>query len=864
MTENDPRRDILAALRTQPARARRLVRAYAQSARRRGDALQAAEAWLFTAELDLLAGKLRSAARHYADARRALAGLGAQRPLLAAELGALQVHALLGEGAPMRRRMKSLRALAADPLQAALVENAIGSALDSLGEDRAAEDCFRNALRHLGRRRTAPARIARATARCNLGIRLARRGAVGDALRELDQARAHFEELALPDWATMVLHNRGWAQGLAGRSAEALEDLRSAGQAFHATGDLRGAGLARLDEAELVLRLGDAHTAIPAAREAAQALDRSAAVLEAARARLVAARGHALLGNTGAGRRMARKARETFAQAGDRPGQASASVLLGEDLAAAETVLRRTGHWIGALDALLARARSLAPGAGAGLLRRRVRGYPPALRRWVMPDLLRLQARGRPAERIPLLRRAFHAAETLRRLGPTGSLRASVLAAHLEIYEELASALLERGRPRDLREAFLVLDAVRARTLREETEREAPGLTEEPRLRALRARLEALWRSLERRDDEGGDLRRVELELLKEVSRCEHEFVGALAGAEGAGTGRAPGARLPAEPCLAFSVVRGALVGMLSRDGTVHAWACGPVAGARADLDAFRFQVNRRLHGARDPAPALAALDRLGEKLLGGVEPERLAGRLLVVLPHELGSLPVEALGVGGRPLLETASVSYLPYACARGADWRRGGGTLLVGIESTTLPEVARELAFVRRQLPRVQELLGESATRTRILKGLCGKRLIHLAGHARAREDLPLLSALKVGDGWITAADLAGLALDRSLVVLSACRTGDPSLRWQGEALAGFPRALLAAGAAALVASRWEVPDATAHAWMRAFYRELKNAPDRAVARAARTIRDNLPHPADWAAFLFVKRGSNGGEPS
>jgi tetratricopeptide (TPR) repeat protein len=863
MTRKDPRRAIQAALRTRPERARRLVRAYAQSARRRGDALQAAEARLFLAELDLLAGKLRSAARHYGEARSAFSRLAAPRALLAAELGALQVHALLGEKAPMRRRMRSLRALAADPLQAALVENAIGSALDALGEDRAAEDCFRHALRHLGRRRTPPARIARATARCNLGIRLARRGAVGDAVRELDQAHELFEGLALPDWATMVRHNRGWARGLAGQSAEALEDLRGARTTFLDQGDRRGAGLARLDEAELILRLGNAHAAIPAAREAAQVLDRSASVLEAARARLVAARGHALLGNAGTGRRMAEKARDTFAQAGDRAGQASASVLLGDDLAAAEAVLRRTGHWLGALDALLARARSLAPGAGAGLLRRRMREYPPVLRRWVMPDLLHLQARGRRAERIPLLRRAFRAAETLRRLGPTGSLRASVLAAHLEIYEELAAALLERGRPRDLREAFLVLDAVRARTLREETEREAPGLTEAPRLRALRARLEALWRSLERRDDEGGDLRRVEVKLLEEVSRCEREFIGALSVAERSGTDRAPCTHLPADPCLAFSVVRGALVGMLSRDGAVHAWDGGPVADARADLDAFRFQVNRRLHGARDPAPALAALERLGEKLLGGVAPDQLTGRLLVVLPPELGSLPVEALGVDGRPLLETTAVSYLPYACARGADWRRGGGTLLVGIESTKLPEVSRELAFVRRQLGRVQELLGERATRKGILTGLRGKRLIHLAGHARAREDLPLLSALRVGDGWITATDLAGLALDRSLVVLSACRTGDPSLRWQGEALGGFPRALLAAGAAALVASRWEVPDATAHAWMRAFYRELKKAPDRAVARAARTIRDKLPHPADWAAFLFVKRGSNGGEP-
>jgi hypothetical protein len=47
-----------------------------------------------------------------------------------------------------------------------------------------------------------------------------------------------------------------------------------------------------------------------------------------------------------------------------------------------------------------------------------------------------------------------------------------------------------------------------------------------------------------------------------------------------------------------------------------------------------------------------------------------------------------------------------------------------------------------------------------------------------------------------------------------------------------------------------------------MRAFYRDLKEAPDRAVARAALSVRDKLPHPADWAAFLLVKRGSNGGE--
>jgi CHAT domain-containing protein len=101
-----------------------------------------------------------------------------------------------------------------------------------------------------------------------------------------------------------------------------------------------------------------------------------------------------------------------------------------------------------------------------------------------------------------------------------------------------------------------------------------------------------------------------------------------------------------------------------------------------------------------------------------------------------------------------------------------------------------------------------------------------------------------------------MEGAGLRRALVVLSACRTGDPSLRFRGEALGGFPRALLAAGAAGVVASRWEVPDRVAHAWMRAFYDALgTSAPEAALARAALALRRTHPHPADWAAFLLVR---------
>jgi hypothetical protein len=448
-----------------------------------------------------------------------------------------------------------------------------------------------------------------------------------------------------------------------------------------------------------------------------------------------------------------------------------------------------------------------------------------------LPELFRLQGDHR---------RAFRAAEDLRRLAPTGSLRAATLAAHVHIYEARARELLDAG---DARGAFLVLDALRARTLREELEREAPGATEPPKVAELRRRLEALWRSIERRERGGEDLRRAEHEIMGELARCERDLVHALEEAEAPLLSTNGRAALPPGPCVAWSVVRGEVVGFLAAGGRVSAWPCGPLARLRADLDAFRFQVTRRLHGAEDPAPALGALERLGRDLLPPEPPS--TGRLCAILPAEIGALPVEAL-------LPGCTVSYA--ACASLAGKPRGvrGPALAIGLDADRLPEVAREVALV----PRAETIV--NATRAEILDALRGKRLVHIAGHAEAREDLPLMSALRVADGWITAADFAGRRSD-ALFVLSACRTGDPSLLYRGEALGGFPRSLLAAGCSGVIASRWEVRDAVAVSWMGYFYEELsRSAPDEAASVAARRVRERFPHPADWAAFLYL-RGSS-----
>jgi len=813
------------------ALASRIVRAYGAKARRAGDAARLAEALLLGAEVASEGGRLAAASSRYARALAGFRRLGDRRGEFRVAVSAVQTFARRGDRRQTLRLARLLRRHRGSREERAYAALACGSALSTLGDERAAEASFRAACALAGR----PA--LRAAAEVHLGVCLARRGRAREAVRRFDAALAAYEESGQGLLAAVARHNRGWAAGIAGDLVTAFEDLRAASSAFAAGGDRRRAALARLDEGELLLRLGDSGGAAGAGADAARDLSRLGAHPEAARALLVVARARG-------GGAAARKALALFRRGGDRAGAAAASVLLHEGVGSAERALFRAGHLLDALDALLRHARSLPPATGARLMEGRIRAYPAALRRWVEPDLHALRAEA--GDGIPMLRRAVRAAESIRARIPRVALRAGLLARHLQCYEALARALLARGGARDRREAFLVLDAARARTLRDEMEREAPAIGEAAAVRACRLRLEELWRAAEQAQRQSSDLRSGAPALRREIVAAERDLVSALRRA-GGGVARLP-AELPRGTCLALATLDGDVHGLLSCDGEVSVWNCGPLARLREEVDAFAFQVARRLHGPGDVAAAGAALDAIDRRLAAGAPPLP-PGPLKIVLPPELGSIPFEALSFcAGRPLAHAPSLAERPVA-------RRRGGALLVGIDDGRLPEVRREIAAIARRLPGAQRLEGAAATRDAVLGSIGRTGLVHLAGHAQAREDVPPLSALRASDGWIAAADLAAAPLEGGLFVLSACRTGDPSLRWQGEALGGFPRALLAAGAGAIVASRWEVRDEVARAWMREFYRALaRSGPMEALAGARAAVRRAYPHPAEWAAFLLI----------
>lgn len=102
-------------------------------------------------------------------------------------------------------------------------------------------------------------------------------------------------------------------------------------------------------------------------------------------------------------------------------------------------------------------------------------------------------------------------------------------------------------------------------------------------------------------------------------------------------------------------------------------------------------------------------------------------------------------------------------------------------------------------------------------------------------------------------------GLPLQQArLVVLSACESGEAEVTRANETL-GMVRALLYAGANALVLSRWRVDADSTALWMESFYRAAQTAPLAEAARRAFIVVKERPeyrHPFYWAAFQFVGR--------
>jgi CHAT domain-containing protein/tetratricopeptide (TPR) repeat protein len=504
-----------------------------------------------------------------------------------------------------------------------------------------------------------------------------------------------------------------------------------------------------------------------------------------------------------------------------------------------------------------------------------------------------------------------------RMLGGTDEARAGFGQRFAAYYHDAIDVLVELGRPK---EAFHVLERYRARgflSMLAERDlvfaRDVPADLDRER-RALNVEYE---RTLQRlgaakaadapklRETLAGVRRRQG--VVREKIRAASQRLAGLEYPEPLDLAGAAGALAPGTVLLSYSI------------GTsgAHVFAVGPGPGdflavpldvrlttLREDVARLRDLLRRRGVLQRGATQALA--QRLGRALLHPVaEPIRRAERLLVVPDGPLHVVPFAALAdptfAGGfRYLAEAKPVHVGASATVFAELEKRGPGrrdALLVAFgdpdysaaapagASATAMQVARERGLELLPLPASRaEVLGLEAVYPKASRLFVGRdateenakatgteaSLIHFATHGLADETSPLESTIALTlpapgaaaeNGLLQAWEIfEQLRIDADLVTLSACGTARGK-EMSGEGILGLTRAFHYAGARSVLASLWEVSDASTAALMKTFYRHLADGVPKAEAlRRAQLALLRKPAtaaPYYWAAFTLAGLG-------
>jgi CHAT domain-containing protein len=289
-------------------------------------------------------------------------------------------------------------------------------------------------------------------------------------------------------------------------------------------------------------------------------------------------------------------------------------------------------------------------------------------------------------------------------------------------------------------------------------------------------------------------------------------------------------------------------------------------------LQLLRFQLSKFRMGneyvRRFEEPLLRATHNHLESLYGElIAPLRsfFQGKHLIVVPHgPLHFLPFHALRNGEEYLCDAFTVSYAPSATVfcwcQEKPASASSSSLVFGIADERAPQILQEAQSVAALLPHSSLHVGDHATSSVLRKKGPQSGLLHLATHGVYRQDNPMFSGIRLGDGYLNLYDLYQMRLDAKLVTLSGCATGMNFVA-AGDELLGLQRGLFCAGATTLLLSLWDVHDQSTSQLMQLFYRDFLRTGNMAGAlqHAMQELRQQNPHPYFWAPFVLVGKLSD-----
>ena len=199
---------------------------------------------------------------------------------------------------------------------------------------------------------------------------------------------------------------------------------------------------------------------------------------------------------------------------------------------------------------------------------------------------------------------------------------------------------------------------------------------------------------------------------------------------------------------------------------------------------------------------------------------------------------------------------------------------TYFKGEQVPPIPETLNEINEISQHLNSQkiinQSLIRKDANEKNIKNiNLNQYKIIHIATHGTVNTENPELSGLylsqdntKQDDGMLYSGEIYNLKLNAELIVLSACETGLGKII-KGEGVIGLGRALLYAGAKNIIASFWQVSDASTAALMTNFYdniyrkmksEEISFSENLHVAKLKMINEGKFAHPYFWSPFVII----------
>ena len=257
---------------------------------------------------------------------------------------------------------------------------------------------------------------------------------------------------------------------------------------------------------------------------------------------------------------------------------------------------------------------------------------------------------------------------------------------------------------------------------------------------------------------------------------------------------------------------------------------------------------------------ALAHLERLYDGLVGPVRAH--LKKKTIVVPHGfLHGVPFHALHDGEAFWSETHSIAYSPSA------------TLYVTPPTEEADEPPLFVGFSTRSDERIEEEVRQTAERfpdavvlinppvADLAREMSHYRpLLHLAGHAGIDPVRGSLSWLETSEGRLTSRDLMDMQFRAGTLVVTGCHTARRTIS-AGDEWLGLMRAFYMSGAHTIVSAYWAIRDESAQLFSKKFYESYDgmNAVE-AVDAAAAAIRETSPHPYFWGGFGTFARKRKG----